>query len=90
MIQRRRKICFRLTDAEEQRYLPFVQAGWENSWSRVIRTALREFWERKQKQESDNIARQNELALSDTGSAVGHAPDGASSKAKKGRKTLKK
>jgi Arc/MetJ-type ribon-helix-helix transcriptional regulator len=90
VIHRQRKISFRLDPTEEQRYSSMVDKHWGKSWSRVIRTALREMWERKQKAESDNLAAQEARRLSDTRSAVGQGIPVGPGKARKGRKKLAK
>jgi hypothetical protein len=90
VIRRKRKISFRLTREEDDRYSPMVAVGWANSWSNVCRMALKEMWERKQKADSDNIKVDEEAEMSDTRSDVGQKKKPAKVKSSRPRKKLAK
>jgi Arc/MetJ-type ribon-helix-helix transcriptional regulator len=87
---RSKRITFRLSAAEEERYASLAHPGWRMNWSEVIRIALRQYWDRQQKQTSDNGAGPAPPAVSDTRSAVRHEKKQPTRNMKRRQKSRKK
>jgi len=74
---RKRRLCFRLTFDEEQKYLPLLRDYYTPDWSRLIRKALADYWKSKLTSVSDI----GSPRLTETIGDLVAAPIGASSSA---------
>lgn len=58
MRNRECRVQFRMTLDEYQRYAPLIRTQRHDTWSSLVRVALREYWTRNPPAQSDNVVRQ--------------------------------